>query len=256
MTGLETLLRDARAWLRAVAPEAKGIILAFLGFLVLHVLVFQPFTIPSDSMEPMLKTGDYVVVSKFSYGWSRYSIPFSLPLFHGRIFAKTPRRGDVIVFKLPRDTHIDYVKRLIGLPGDHVQLLHGVVYINGRPLPQTAVGPALDPDAPWREVTRVRETMPSGKSYTTLKAEPDHTGETTGVYVVPSDQYFFMGDNRDNSLDSRWPAEVDGVGFVPAENLVGKAEVIVASWRGGASLFEPWTWFTRFDPSRTFRPVI
>ena len=222
--------------------------------LALRVLLFQPFTIPSDSMEPTLRDGDYVVISKYDYGWSRHSIPLSPPLFSGRLFEHAPRRGDVIVFKLPRDDgRTDYVKRLIGLPGDRIQMIGGVLHLNGQAVPRVVLGSARDPDNPSRWVTRVQETLPGGRSYVTFLEGSDREGETTGVYVVPAGQYFFMGDNRDNSADSRWNAEI-GVGLVPAEDLEGKARAILLSWRG-ARLWQPWTWVTRLDPSRSLQWV-
>jgi signal peptidase I len=230
-----------------------GLGLAF----VLHVAVFQPFTIPSDSMEPLLVKGDYFVAWKPSYGWSRFSIPFAPPLFRGRIFERTPQRGDVVVFnhrKSDGPGRSDFIKRLIGLPGDRIQLQGGRLFINGAQVKRERLGPGTDPDDPSRVVTRYRETLPDGRSWITLNEGPDHEGETTDVYTVPEERFFFMGDNRDNSLDSRWPEGV-GMGFVPKEELEGQASVILMSWRGGASLWEPWTWFTRLDVARAFRPI-
>jgi signal peptidase I len=226
---------------------------ALLAVLVLRVVVFQPYTIPTSSMEPGLVTGDYIVVSKWAYGWSRASIPFNPPLPGGRIGGKAPKRGDVIVFRLPRNPDEAYIKRLIGLPGDRVQVVGGEVRVNGVAIPREARGLAEDHDAPGRIVPRVIETAPSGKRYVTFGGAPDGEGDNTGVYVVPEGSYFFMGDNRDNSLDSRWPKEM-GVGFVPAENLVGRAEAVVLSWREGASILKPWTWLN-LDLSRFFRRV-
>ena len=238
----------------SLAGTATSIGLALLIALVVKSLVFQPFTIPSSSMEPTLRTGDYLIVSKFAYGWSRFSFPFNPPLFRGRTLGAAPKRGDVIVFKLPRDHgKTDYVKRLIGLPGDRVQVLRGQVLVNGAPLPRAMGAVVDDPEMALRRVTEVAETNPEGRRYVTYAESPDHEGETTGVYVVPTGQYFFMGDNRDNSLDSRWPGEV-GVGFVPAEDLEGRVELVVASWRG-ASIFRPWTWVTRLDGRRLFHRV-
>jgi signal peptidase I len=226
--------------------------------LVLRILVFQPYTIPSSSMEPGLVTGDYIVVSKWSYGWSRASLPYDLPLVprtaSGRILGRDPQRGDVVVFRLPRSPVREvYIKRLIGLPGDRVQVVGGQVRVNGRPLPRQPVGLAEDHDAPGRIVPKMVETAQNGVSYLTFGGSADGEGDNTDVYVVPQGMYFMMGDNRDNSLDSRWPKEI-GVGFVPAENLIGKAQFEVLSWKAGASLFKPWTWL-ELDASRFFHRV-
>ena len=236
-----------------VVETVKALAYALLIALVLRVIVFQPYTIPSSSMEPGLVTGDYIVVSKWPYGWSRASIPFDLPLFHGRILGRDPQRGDVVVFRLPRDPGEAYIKRLIGLPGDRVQVMGGEVRVNGKPIPRRFTGLAEDHDAPGRIVPRVVETAADGKRYVTFGGARDGEGDNTQVYVVPQGSYFMMGDNRDNSLDSRWPQEV-GVGFVPAENVVGRAEVVMLSWREGASIFKPWTWFN-LDASRFLRRV-
>ena len=244
--------------LQEVADTAKTLAGALLIALVLRVVVFQPYTIPSSSMEPGLVTGDYIVVSKWSYGWSRASIPFNPPLFEGRIwnpwFGHAPRRGDVVVFRLPRTPGEAYIKRLIGLPGDRVQVVAGRVLVNGVPIPRQPAGFSSDHDAPERIVPRVVETAPNGRRYVTFAGAPDGEGDNTQVYRVPDGGYFFMGDNRDNSLDSRWPAAV-GVGFVPAENLIGKAQVVVLSWRGGASILKPWTWLS-LDVSRFLQPIV
>jgi len=246
--------------------------------LVLRVLLFQPFTIPSGSMEPNLLEGDYIIVSKFSYGWSKHSIPFSPPILNGRILGKAPKRGDIVVFKLPRDNRTDYIKRLIGMPGDKVQVRGGVININGKPLAMAARQPVLV-DMGYgftQQVQRFEETNPEGRKYQTQDYGPDSRGDNTGVYTVPQGCYFFMGDNRDNSADSRfdpgvspfktgagtckWDYELDqyigdevGVGFVPEENLVGKAQIILLSWNRNAALFKPWTWVLDARPSRFFR---
>ena len=233
--------------------NGKAIAAALVLFLVLRTLLFQPFTVPSDSMEPTLRAGDYMVVSKFDYGLSRFSTPLALPGPSGRWPARAPRRGDVVVFKLPRDTSVDYVKRLIGLPGDRIQVTHGVVSVNGRAFGQTPLGLMRDPDNPGRIVMQVRETNLEGKSYVVLREDADHDGEDTGVYVVPAGCYFFMGDNRDNSADSRWPREL-AVGYVPAENLEGRVRMVLLSWRQGASILKPWTWL-KLTPDRFFRPA-
>jgi signal peptidase I len=233
----------------------KTVLTALIIAVVLKTIFFQPFTIPSASMEPNLYQGDYIVVSKFAYGWSHHSIPFSPPLFHGRIFGHAPKRGDIVVFKLPRDGKTDYIKRVIGLPGDRIQVKGGVVWLNGQRVPRRMTASVRE-DSGYgftRDVMRFRETLPDGKSYMTNDYGPGQRLDDTGVYVVPAGHYFMMGDNRDNSLDSRVPAGDGGVGFVPAENLVGKAEVIAFSWDKGVSLFKPWTWILDAQPSRFFQ---
>jgi signal peptidase I len=232
----------------------KTIVYALLIALVLRVVLFQPFTIPSASMEPTLLEGDYIIVSKFSYGFSRYSLPISPPISHGRLFMHEPARGDIIVFKLPRDPRMDYIKRLIGLPGDTVQVRHGTVFINNQPIPQKMTGTAnIDIGGFDQTADKLQETMSNGKTYTTYQVNPDDPAENSDhPFVVPKGEYFFMGDNRDNSLDSRFSPDNDGVGFVPAENLEGKAELILLSWNKGASLFKPWTWILSARPSRFF----
>src|SRR3990167_789359 len=231
----------------------KTVVYALLIALVLRIFLFQPFTIPSASMEPNLLKGDYIIVSKYSYGYSKHSIPFSPPLFNGRIFSRAPERGDIIVFKLPSDNHTDYIKRLIGLPGDRIQVTGGVVSVNGKVITRVNDGPG-DPGTCWNgsTVQRFRETNIVGRNYETYDCGPRGDVDDTGVYVVPEGHYFFMGDNRDNSLDSRVAPESSGVGFVPAENLVGHARIILLSWNGKASLFKPWTWFLDARPSRFF----
>jgi signal peptidase I len=245
-TPAQRLKRDVVEALRSLAP---ALAVAF----VLRTLVFQPFTIPSSSMEPGLVTGDYLVVSKFAYGWSNASLPFDPPWFKGRVLGRTARRGDVVVFRLPRDPRQTWVKRVIGLPGDRVQVIGATVFVNGRALARTPLGVTLDHDDPMRTVRQVREAEPDGSAHLTYGGAPDHEGETTGVYLVPADCYFVMGDNRDNSLDSRWPREV-GVGLLPAENLIGKAEIVLASWKAGSALSRPWTWLA-LEPDRFLRTV-
>jgi signal peptidase I len=221
--------------------RARRVGLGLAIALALRVVVFQPFTIPSSSMEPGLVTGDYIVVSKSDYGWSRASFPFNPPLFKGRLLERTAQRGDVVVFRRPSDPGQTWIKRVIGVPGDRVQIKSGQVFVNGRPLPQAPLGVTQDHDAPERPVLEVKESAPDGREYVTYDGGSDQPGDDTEVYVVPDGQYFVMGDNRDNSLDSRWPREL-GVGLLPAENLVGRAKFVLASWRQGASLLKPWTW--------------
>ena len=229
----------------------KTIFFALLIAFVLRVLLFQPFTIPSASMEPNLYEGDYIVVSKWSYGYSKHAIPFSPPLFEGRILAQEPERGDIVVFKLPRDDKTDYIKRLIGLPGDRVQMINNVLHINGEPVRDVVISEADAANMYGMPVIKARETLPGGATFTIQDYGPGNAADDTPVFEVPEGHYFMMGDNRDNSVDSRFD-EINGVGLVPAENLIGKAEIILFSWQPGASLWNPVSWFTKVRPSRFF----
>jgi signal peptidase I len=233
----------------------KTIVVALAIAFVLRVLLFQPFTIPSASMEPNLYEGDYIVVSKWTYGYSKYSsgLPINLPLGEGRVFGRAPERGDIVVFKLPRDDRTDYIKRVIGLPGDRIQMIGNVLHINGQPVNDVVVsrGEVEDVFGP-RSMIQARETLPNGKSFLIQDFGPGGDLDDTPVYEVPAGHYFMMGDNRDNSIDSR-VQESAGVGLVPEENLVGKAEIIAFSWTPGASLFNPVSWFANVRPSRFFR---
>jgi len=221
----------------------KTIVFALLIAMVLRIFLFQPFTIPSASMEPNLYEGDYIVVSKWSYGFSKHSIPFSPPLFDGRIMGSAPKRGDIVVFKLPRNNKTDFIKRVIGLPGDRIQMIANKLYINDKPVQDVVVSRTEIEDifGP-RPVTEVRETLPEGKSFMTQDFGPGNDMDDTPVYEVPAGHYFMMGDNRDNSIDSR-VEQSSGVGMVPAENLVGKAQIILFSWKPGSSLWNPVSWF-------------
>jgi signal peptidase I len=203
-------------------------------------------------MRPTLLEGDYLFVSKFSYGYSHYSLPFSLDLFSGRIWGSSPKRGDVVVFKFPPDPSLDYIKRVIGLPGDHIQMKDDRLYINGTAVPRQKVGQIDNPDITDvdRPVDVYRETLPNGVSYDTLDLTQNGLGDNTREFVVPPGHYFMMGDNRDNSSDSRF-----SVGYVPAENLVGHANVIFFSIGGGASPLEVWKWPAFLRPSRLFTMI-
>jgi signal peptidase I len=230
----------------------KTVVFALLIAVILRIVLFQPFTIPSASMEPNLYEGDYIVVTKWSYGYSKHAIPFSPPLFEGRIMGRAPERGDIAVFKLPRDDKTDYIKRVIGLPGDRVQMIDGTLHINGQPvrdvvISNEAVGEAFGA----RPATQLRETLPNGRTFAIQDFGPGGMLDSTPVFEVPEGHYFMMGDNRDNSVDSRDQSS-QGVGLVPEENLIGKAEIILFSWSPGASLLNPISWFTKVRPSRFF----
>jgi signal peptidase I len=228
------------------------IVQALLLALVIRTLFFQPFSIPSGSMRPTLLEGDYLFVTKWAYGYSRYSLPFGPPIFSGRIWSSDPQRGDVVVFKFPPNPEIDYIKRVVGLPGDHIQVKGGQLFINGEAVKREKVGEINNPDITEvdRPVEVWRETMPNGVSYDTLDLTHNGIGDDTREFVVPEGHYFMMGDNRDNSSDSRF-----SVGFVPAENLVGRANVIFFSIAGGASPLEIWKWPTEMRASRLFHWV-
>jgi signal peptidase I len=187
-------------------------------------------------MKPTLLVGDYLFTSKYAYGYSKHSLPFSPPLFGGRVLEDLPERGDVAVFKLPSDGRTDYIKRVIGLPGDRIQVRDGVLYINDEAVRRERVGSFVDEDG--RELARYVETLPNGRQFEVLDMIPNGPYDTTRVFEVPEDHLFVMGDNRDNSMDSR----TRFVGFVPVENLVGRAEVIFFSTDGSAALWELWRW--------------
>ena len=222
-----------------LSDNLKTILYALLIALLIRIFLFQPFNIPSGSMKPSLLVGDYLFVSKFEYGFSRHSFPFSPPLFDGRFFASLPKRGDVAVFKLPRDGRTDYIKRVIGLPGDRIQVTNSVLYINGEPVERQLVRGGLSPtgDSEIDGEPIYRETLPNGVSYLTVDKTPNGRGDNTDVFIVPPGHYFMMGDNRDNSTDSRFD-----VGYVPLENFVGEAKFLFFSTDYSARWWEIWKW--------------
>jgi signal peptidase I len=221
---------------------AKTVIYAGLIAIVIRTFFFQPFNIPSASMEATLLVGDYLFVEKFSYGYSRYTFPFGGWPFgdkmQGRYFAHEPTRGDVIVFKYPQDNSTDFIKRLIGMPGDTIQMKQGTLYINDKAVPKKRIADYVETiDGEQHHVPQYEETLPEGKTYKVLDRDPEGALDTTEAFHVPAGHYFMMGDNRDNSDDSR-----AAVGYVPAENLEGKAEIRFFSTDGSARVWEIWKW--------------
>jgi signal peptidase I len=245
--------------------------LAIFVFIIRSFLI-SPFVIPSGSMLPRLLVGDYLFITKWNYGYSKHSLPWSMPLIPGRIFAADPKRGDVVVFKAPPTDDQDWIKRVIGLPGDTLQMRGGQLILNGQAIPKARIADFVEPITPNSgcrpefvedmaeggaecRIPRYRETLPGGKSYDVLDSGPT-TGDDTQVFTVPAGHVFLMGDNRDNSADSRFEPVMDstgtnrgGIRFVPMENIQGKAVVNFWSTDGSAQWVLPWTWFSaaRFE---------
>jgi signal peptidase I len=235
-----------------VGETVRTIIYAVLIALGVRTLAFEPFNIPSGSMIPTLLIGDYLFVSKFSYGYSRETIAFGLPLFDGRIFGSDPERGDVAVFKLPTDTSVDYIKRVIGLPGDRIQMKNGVLNINGEPVERKRIEDYTGTCSGGVEVfQQYIETLPNGVTHRIIERSDAGGLDNTQLYEVPANHYFMMGDNRDCSQDSR---VLSLVGYVPEENFVGRAEVLWFSLED-ASFWEFWKWPFALRLSRMFTGV-
>jgi signal peptidase I len=241
-----------------VVETIKTIVYALLIAGVFRTLFFQPFWIPSGSMKDTLLIGDFLFVNKMAYGYSRYSCPLGLCPISGRIMGAEPERGDVVVFRHPVNGQ-DFIKRVVGMPGDTVQMRSGQMFINGSPVPMVPDGTFVEPyerqgpignwplckegnPAPGADCTKDKfvETLPNGVQHSTLNVI-DGRFDNTGVFTVPMGQYFFVGDNRDNSTDSRENPDFGGVGFVPYENLIGRADRVMFS-SAGRSLFFVWTW--------------
>jgi len=224
----------------------RTMIYAILMAVVVRTFLFEPFNIPSGSMIPTLLVGDYLFVSKYSYGYSRHSFPFSLAPLSGRIFESEPARGDVVVFKYPRDNKTDYIKRIVGLPGDRVQMQDGRLFLNGALVEREKLDDFVyrDTSGSVLRALQYKETLPGGKVHYILEDGDNRRYDNTPEFTVPEGHYFMMGDNRDHSADSR-----ADVGFVPAENLVGRAEFLFFSTDGTASIIQFWRWpfATRFE---------
>jgi signal peptidase I len=274
LPGRDSKATDWKAELRSITL----IILTIMGF---KSLVYSNHDIPSESMLPGLLTGDYIGVSRFAYGFSRYSVPL-IPLpnsLKGRIFYTKPTQGDVVVFRYPGDDSLIYIKRLIGMPGDTIEMRNGQLFLNGKVVPKEKIGvldrkiePNYDctggPDDKMRayrgadgacNVPLYRETLPNGKSYLVFDLLPNSLGDSFGPAIVPSGHYFMMGDNRDNSTDSRFPVipgtTEGGVGFLDEDNLVGRADFIYLSTNGSGPWYKPWLWFHTFRTERIFSKV-
>ena len=252
----------------------RFVMTVMLMALALRSFIVMPRSIPSESMMPRLLVGDYLLVAKWPYGWSRFSLPWTPPGPHARLFGSAPARGDVVVFRAPPDDHSDYIKRLIGLPGDRIQMRHGVLWLNDKPVSKVRIADFVVPIAANTECSsipdirspygvgadvegrpvcrfpRYRETLPNGVSYDVLD-QGETLQDDTSVFTVPADHYFLMGDNRDMSADSRFDAtKGGGVGMVPAENLEGRAIVTIFSTNGSARWLNPLSWVHAMRPDR------
>jgi signal peptidase I len=236
------------------AETMRTIIFAMMIALTIRTLAFEPFNIPSSSMVPTLLVGDFLFVSKYSYGYGSTGTFWGLAPFAGRLGGHEPARGDVVVFKTPRDNSTDYIKRLIGLPGDAIQMRHGILHINGVPVDRDRLqSPVVEEGAPLPDANAVDylEHLPGGVTHVIRKEGDDMPLDNTDVFTVPPHHYFFMGDNRDNSQDSRTTT----VGFVPEENLVGHARFLFFSLNDGARFWQFWKWPWSVRWSRLFTKV-
>ncbi|MBL0849429.1 MAG: signal peptidase I [Candidatus Liberibacter ctenarytainae] len=234
-----------------VNEAVKSILHAIFWAVLIRTFLFQPSTIPSGSMIPTLLVGDYIIINKFSYGYSKYSLPFSFNLFKGRIFKDQPQRGDVVVFRLPRDTNIDYVKRVIGLPGDKISIREGLLYINDVVVSHHSEGVfSYKYEKEWGDnIPLLREKIDNNVTYQVLLKDIFAYQNNIPDFFVPAGHYFMMGDNRDRSVDSRW---ID-VGFVPEENLIGRASIVLFSIGGDVPFRKIWLWIPNMRWDRIFK---
>lgn len=246
--------RAARAESGGWGETLKTVAIALAIALVIRVVLFQPFNIPSGSMKSTLLVGDFLFVSKMAYGYSRHSLPFSPPLPEGRIFGSLPERGDVVVFKLPQEEKTAYIKRVIGVPGDRIQVKDSALFLNGEQVERTRVDDFVETDVTGytRRIPRYRETLPDGTSYFILDELPNGHLDNTREFLVPDGHLFMMGDNRDQSLDSRVQ---DRVGFIPVENVVGRADFLFFSKDAQSSFLEFWKLPTAIRWNRLFNGV-
>ena len=238
-----------------IIDNIKTIFYALIIALIIRTFLFQPFYIPSSSMEPSLLVGDRLFVSKYSYGYSRHSLPFSPKIYNNRIFGKLPKRGDIIVFKTPADNRTDYIKRLIGLPGDTVQIINRDLYLNDAKIEKESIKNTTKINC-GNEIIKAnffKETLPNGKKYVSVYRK-EGTMVNTDKFVVPEDHYFFMGDNRDCSKDSRF---LSSVGYVNINNLVGKAQLVFFSnEKKKGSLLKFWKWNETIRIKRFFKKIL
>ena len=241
MRGLMRVRTEGKRQEGGLGETVRVIVHALLIAAIIRTFLFQPFNIPSGSMKATLLVGDYLFVSKYTYGYSHYSFPYSPPIFSGRIMGSEPKRGDVVVFRLPKDDSVDYIKRVIGLPGDRIQMRGGLLHINGEAVKRERIDDFVDAEENSRtqRVKRWQETLPNGVRYTTLDLVDNGFYDSTQEYVVPAGHLFMMGDNRDNSTDSRVLSQV---GYIPLENVIGRAEIIFFSVGEGERAWQVWRW--------------
>jgi signal peptidase I len=250
-----TVSSEETAGKDGLAETTRTMATALVIALVIRTLLFQAFSIPSGSMEATLLVGDCLFVSTYAYGYTHYALPFSPPVFSGRVFGSQPKRGDVAVFRLPWNDSIDYIKRVIGLPGDRIEMIDGLLHINGVAVKRERAEDYIDSDVGHARVRRWRETLPNGVSYEALDRIENSEYDNTATYLVPPGHFFMMGDNRDDSNDSRVSPASGGVGYVPFENIIGRAEIIFFSIGDGAHAWQVWRWPWSVRWSRLFRIV-